>query len=503
LAAGVVSRLWQIGDIVDMLEAWEATTPNEFQNDIIIAPRPHPAYLILIGLAALSFLVPCGQAARAQDAHSFDPLAVVHVHSAEEAVMARKAIIRDIWKTETLPDDVPVEVTNPAPSFGANNIASSEVLTRTMDFGVKSHAYLYLTSKFAGCLFIYHSGHGEEITDEVKSSLWKRMVEGGCDLLYLAMPLMHQNPKPTANSSFGPLLLGNHDYLSLLQSEVLNPLKFFVDPVLASLNYAVTKRGGYGFIFMAGLSGGGWTTTLYAAIDPRISASFPVAGSLPVSLKTFSDANIGDWEQYAASIYKLWDYLDLYVLATYPARTQVQLLNVYDSCCFKGTGARIYERPISQLVKAWEGVFSVTFDENTHVHEVSAQHVETILATVTSLSGVVFPARTPPPEQCEIGSAMKLVPPFRPEIGHAFQAMLPAQENQADNAAEPHYSKSLLCEDGKPLGPAHSLHDTIRNYGNGSFSHWSSYLLFSTRDNSDPNTDGHNYTLVVPPVVAP
>ena len=33
-------------------------------------------------------------------------------------------------------------------------------------------------------------------------------------------------------------------------------------------------------IIMAGLSGGGWTTTISAAIDPRITLSMPIAGSI-------------------------------------------------------------------------------------------------------------------------------------------------------------------------------------------------------------------------------
>jgi hypothetical protein len=351
---------------------------------------------VVLGLLAVLFGIDAIQAP-AQDTSPFDPMAVVHIASAEDAVLARAAIIRSIWKTDALPANLPVEVTGLPPGFGAANVAVSQVLTRTMDFGLKSHAYFYQVSNFTGCLFIYHSGHNEEITDEVKSSLWKRAVEGGCDLIYLAMPLMHHNPRPTVNSPFGPLLLKNHDILSVLQNDVLNPLKFFIEPVLASFDYAAAQRGGYRFVFMAGLSGGGWTTTLYAAIDPRISASFPVAGSLPHSLRSLSEKNdFGDWEQYGPSIFRTWDYLDFYLLATHPARTQVQLLNVHDSCCFDGTSAGIYAGPISQLAKAWRGNFSVVFDENTRIHELSIEHTETILATVTSLFGTVFPARTLP-----------------------------------------------------------------------------------------------------------
>ena len=41
------------------------------------------------------------------------------------------------------------------------------------------------------------------------------------------------------------------------------------------------KALGYKHIVMAGLSGGGWTTTISAAIDPRITLSMPIAGSMP------------------------------------------------------------------------------------------------------------------------------------------------------------------------------------------------------------------------------
>ena len=42
---------------------------------------------------------------------------------------------------------------------------------------------------------------------------------------------------------------------------------------------------------MIGISGGGWTTTVYPAIDTRISESFSVAGSLPLSLRNTIEDN--------------------------------------------------------------------------------------------------------------------------------------------------------------------------------------------------------------------
>jgi pectate lyase len=46
------------------------------------------------------------------------------------------------------------------------------------------------------------------------------------------------------------------------------------------------------------------------------------------------------------------------------------------------------------------------------------------------------------------------------------------------------------------MGPAHSFHQEIRESGRGRFSHWGTDLLFSTSDNSDPNTNGRSYQAI-------
>lgn len=55
-------------------------------------------------------------------------------------------------------------------------------------------------------------------------------------------------------------------------------------------------------------------------------------------------------------------------------------------------------------------------------------------------------------------------------------------------------SQLQLFEDGKPLGPAHSVHQAIRDQGGGRYSHWTREgLYFSTSDNTDPRTNGRVY----------
>jgi hypothetical protein len=81
---------------------------------------------------------------------------------------------------------------------------------------------------------------------------------------------------------------------------------------------------------MLGLSGGGWTTTLAAALDKRIALSVPVAGSLPFDLfDPFFDSR--DWEQKPQRpIYNVTSITDLYVLGG-RGHAQLQILHMMDS----------------------------------------------------------------------------------------------------------------------------------------------------------------------------
>jgi hypothetical protein len=72
----------------------------------------------------------------------------------------------------------------------------------------------------------------------------------------------------------------------------------------------------------------------------------------------------------------------------------------------------------------------------------------------------------------------------------------------SDIADDPdHKSRSpiLLYEDDRLLGPAHSRHADIAALGGGRYSHWKTQgMVFSSSDNSDPNTNGRRYWAVLP-----
>ncbi|MGE5268817.1 MAG: hypothetical protein ACM3JG_03990 [Thiohalocapsa sp.] len=91
--------------------------------------------------------------------------------------------------------------------------------------------------------------------------------------------------------------------------------------------------------------------------------------------------------------------------------------------------------------------------------------------------------------------------PFVHEEEHCWVCRLgglteaPLLASLADTDALPRRSPLRLCEDGRPLGPPHSLHAVIRQTGGGAFSHWKDELYLSIPDDSDPNRNGRLYEL--------
>jgi hypothetical protein len=117
-------------------------------------------------------------------------------------------------------------------------------------------------------------------------------------------------------------------------------------------------------------------------------------------------------------------------------------------------------------------------------------------ALVFSVGGLQqsWAAEKPAAKKSMAAKQMPLTGPFVKEVGFAWKALLPEHQSAADSVNEGTKSKLVIYENGKPLGPAHSMHDDIRTKGKGRFSHWLDTLYFSTSDNSDPNTNGKKYT---------
>jgi hypothetical protein len=147
---------------------------------------------------------------------------------------------------------------------------------------------------------------------------------------------------------------------------------------------------------MAGLSGGGWTTTLYAAIDPEIRASFPVAGTVPLYLR--NRPTVGDKEQHLSEFYSVARYLDLHLLGSHGSgRKQIQILNRRDDCCFGEAqhrmqagvdydrALRAYEQQVGQALGS-AGQFRLEIDEAAPRHMISAEAVQIMVREMANSS---------------------------------------------------------------------------------------------------------------------
>ena len=154
--------------------------------------------------------------------------------------------------------------------------------------------------------------------------------ELGADYFALYMPLFGPNAQAGLPEA--------HDWFSQWQDKGVPTLRFFLEPAILTINYAL--RLGYKQVVFAGKSGGGWTTTLVAALDPRVSLSFPIAGSIPLDFPHKS----WDYEQRPRPGDPLWflnqcNYTCLYGLATVDAagaasRASLQILHEDDPCCY-------------------------------------------------------------------------------------------------------------------------------------------------------------------------
>ena len=143
-------------------------------------------------------------------------------------------------------------------------------------------------------------------------------------------------------------------------------MRFFVEPVWLTVNYA--KSLGYKLIVMLGLSGGGFTTTVAAAIDERIGLSIPVAGSMPCDFAHTS----WDYEQFCDQPWaKVANYTSLYVLGSLEKeRSQIQVIHEWDNCCFHGCGRHKRIKRIDFVRESGEGQFVTSVTEG-NIHEIN------------------------------------------------------------------------------------------------------------------------------------
>ncbi len=261
------------------------------------------------------------------------------------------------------------------------NLSRIDRLTVEMAYGINSISYLFIPEVSNGKLILYHQGHAGDFI--LGKNTIQFFLNRNFTVLASTMPLVGMNNQPVVEiDGLGKIKLTSHNQLRLLEANNFNPMKLFVDPIQINLNF-LDKEYDFKQYSMIGLSGGGWTTVVYSAIDERISNSFSVAGSMPFYLRV-DERDAGDYEQTNIELYQNVNYLELYVLGAYgDGRKHIQIFNKNDPCCFSGNGYETYEFVIKdKMLQLGKGNFQIFIDNTHDEHKISDTTREFILETI-------------------------------------------------------------------------------------------------------------------------
>ena len=247
----------------------------------------------------------------------------------------RENLIDFIWKEDGFPTHFPNSIEQGISDRNFDdlkNLKKIDRITIEMKHGVNSIVYLLHPQELSyNDLIIYHNGHGDYLHDGKKQIRF--FLDRGYPVLVFSMPLAGMNSQPVMMLDGSETKLESHNQFKFLESDKFSPISYFVEPITLSLNF-IDKNFDYNNYHMVGISGGGWTTVMYPAIDERISYAASVAGSIPLELRVLQ-SDKGDYEQTLPELYQIANYYDLYVLGSFGAdRKLTQIFTFDDECCF-------------------------------------------------------------------------------------------------------------------------------------------------------------------------
>jgi hypothetical protein len=217
-------------------------------------------------------------------------------------------------------------------------------------------------------LVVVHQGHAG---NPFEGHMIERSLEAGYDVIAMTMPMKDWNAmgrvevntwdgkgiliSPTLHGAFEMIDTGDHHFIG-----------FFVAPVIASIDVALSAEH-YESVAMMGLSGGGWTTTVTAAADERIGNAISVAGTLPFFARQ-QTKDLSDAEQYDGRFYSRFGWPMLYEIAVAPnGRNLTLLFNLDDPCCFDEASAGL----LAEFAK--ESAYRIKIIKMTGTYSIQSQ----------------------------------------------------------------------------------------------------------------------------------
>jgi pimeloyl-ACP methyl ester carboxylesterase len=194
-------------------------------------------------------------------------------------------------------------------------------------------------------------------------------------VINMDMPLYGENALDLSDT-----LKGHEDFIRFddgSQSTIalfLLPVKVVVDMI-----YSTIDSLGYKFkLLMIGRSGGGWTTTLYGTIDPRVHLAVPVAGLVPLSMRLAADSgrDIGDYEQFIPDLYDVVTYEDM--MKATGLHGSLFIYNAQDPCCFSVQKSSDLVQYLNDAARRYGKRIDVWIDEDNLEHSISERGYEVL-----------------------------------------------------------------------------------------------------------------------------
>ena len=352
--------------------------------------------------------------------NGYDISGQVRFQTSAQAEERRRQLVSAIW-TAGLPATRPEKMeTSKAPEELAT--LKQELISRTDRYsmnvsGMQFHSLSFVihpaaTNSPRARLAIVQAGHMPEGKDHYLDAGLKetveRLLQNGFIVAVMQMPLVGWNRDATGvlanGESFSITKRGTagHDELFATVEPTLRgqTMAFFLEPIVQVTNELLAQHPQNVGLLMIGLSGGGWTTHVSAALDPRIRISIPVAGALPLYARPFSRGSKGDSEQEYDLIFREEDtnqdgildratgicsWLEMFALggigvSGHHPRQQIQVLNFADACCFNGPVYQTYEQPLTKLVaNIGTGQWQLFVDRSHSDHLISEQVLDQVL----------------------------------------------------------------------------------------------------------------------------
>ena len=323
-----------------------------------------------------------------QDFSEIDSL--ISFKNSSDILNKREMLIEYIWSKNSLPSFLPINYTTNITDELSNlkNLDRIDSFTVEMDYGMNSISYLFLANNSNNKLIIYHQGDDSQSSVnfdnhsfEEDRKIIQHFLNSNYSVLIFSMVGHGMNNEPSVEfNNLGNIHLNSHEHFVLLETEKFKPIKFFLEPVIITLNQ-IDVDYSFDSYDMIGKNEGGWSTIVISALDDRIKNSYAVASSFPLWMSPI-EKNFGGYEHHLPSFYQIANYLELYIMSGYGNERSLTLFyNEFDPCCFSGD---LYEKyPFADVVKPklkslGNGEFNVLIDKNQTENIVSDSTLEMI-----------------------------------------------------------------------------------------------------------------------------